>query len=277
MNHDGDRLTAPGRFVRYLGVDYRLQHMPGRWWISADHQVDESFVETGRRHFVKRLAHDDVLECYDLARPGTYRGLPVEVGSSESHAYVVISRDPRAVAEGFERDDHRSPPAKRIAFDDPGLAFTTTTTPVPMPWKVAHDWEQFAERLADALRDVTDHVFLIVHSEADPKRYVQFAGSPDRLHAEAPGEDVARGADEFQLRRWDWAAPEVSQPNWTASLRRPALTAEFLRLARNCAATLHEAYGITGPDELTYRAWHDPLGAPSAEVEFPVLGLDQRR
>ncbi|MCX2953685.1 hypothetical protein [Lentzea sp. NEAU-D7] len=99
--------------------------MPGKWWISSNDPVDESFTRTGRRTFVRRLAHDDVLDCYDLSRPGTYRGMPVEVSSSEPGGYVVTARDPKAAAEGFKRADHRSPPAKVIAFDDPQLRFTT--------------------------------------------------------------------------------------------------------------------------------------------------------
>lgn len=274
MNQNSDRLPVPGRFVRYRDVDYRLRHMPGKWWITSNEEVDESFTRKGRRTFVRQLAHDDVLDCYDLSRPGTYRGMPVEVSSSESHGYVVTTSDP--TAEGFERADHRSPLAKVIAFDDPQLRFTTTITPVPMPWKLAHDWDRFTERLADAVRDVTDHVFLIVHAKADPKRYVQFAGAPDRLYAEAPGTDVVPDADEFQLRRFDWAEPGSGQPNWTSSLRRPALTAEFLGLARSCTAALHEAYGITTPDELVHRAWHEPAGAEAVAVEFPGLGSASR-
>ncbi|MFD4669904.1 hypothetical protein ACFWNN_09225 [Lentzea sp. NPDC058450] len=269
-----NRLPAPGRFVRYLDVAYRLQHMPpGRWWITADHAVDESFVQKGRRTFTKQLAHDDVLDCYDLARPGTYRGMTVEVVGNTADEYVVTTRDPRAHAEGFQRRDHRTPMEKQIAFEDAELEFTTTLTPVLMPWTLAHDWEQFAERLADAVRDVTDGVFLVVHAAADPKRYVQFAASPDRLDAEAPGTDVVADADEFQLRRHGWTAPDVAQPNWTSSLRRPALTAEFVLLARCCVGALHETYGITSPEELRYRAWREPGGAPAVDVELPVLGL----
>ncbi|WP_253889621.1 TY-Chap domain-containing protein [Actinokineospora diospyrosa] len=262
-----------GRYVRYRDVDYRLQHSPGKWWITSNHAVDESFAQAGRRSFVKHLAHDDVLECYDLSRPGTYHGMPVEVVTDRPGGYSVTTRDPRATVEGFERADHRSPLEKLIAFDDAELRFTTTLTPVPMPWKIAYDWEQFSERLADTLREVTDRVFLIVHATADPKRYVQFAGGPDQLDAEAPGTDVVADADEFQLRRFDWAAPDVAQPNWTSSLRRPALTKELVLLARCCAATLHEAYGITSPDELRYRAWREPAGARATPVEFPALGL----
>ncbi|ANZ39812.1 hypothetical protein BBK82_30985 [Lentzea guizhouensis] len=270
MRHD--ELDVPGRLVRYRGVDHRLQHMPGKWWITADHAVDGSFVKKSRHTFVKQLAHDDVLDCYDLTRPGTYRGMPVVILSSEGRGYLVTTRDPRAHAEGFERDDHRSPLAKLIAFDDPRLRYTTTVTPVPMLWKIAYDWDGFTERLADAVRDVTGGVFLIVPAKADPKRYVQFAAAPDRLDAEAPGKDVVPDADEFQLRRFDWVAPDVAQPNWTSSLRRPALTAELVRLARRCSAALPEAYGITSPDELTYRAWREPAGAEVTAVEFPALG-----
>ncbi|MFJ7214959.1 TY-Chap domain-containing protein [Amycolatopsis sp. NPDC098790] len=262
-----------GRFVRYRDVEYRLRHSAGKWWIAADHAVDESFAKEGRRYFVRPIKHDDVLDCYDVSCPGTYRGLPVEVGQGAPGGYWVTAHDPRAVAEGFERADHRGPLQKHVVFGDPELRFTTTVTPVSMPWKVAYDWEQFTERLTDTFRDVTDGVVLIVHAAADPRRYVQFAGSPDRLYAEAPGTDVVADADEFQLRRFDWVAPDAGQPNWTSSLRRPALTAEFAQLARRCVAALRQAYGIVGPDELRYRAWRQPQGAEATAVELPGLGL----
>ncbi|MEU4807214.1 hypothetical protein [Actinosynnema sp. NPDC023587] len=273
MSTNNDRLPVPGRFVRYRDVDYRLQHSVNKWWITSNHAVDESFTQVGRRSFVKRLTHDDVLECYDLFRPGTYHGMPVEVITDRPGGYAVTTRDPRAGVEGFERADHRSPLEKLIAFDDAELRFTTTITPVPMPWKIAYDWELFNDRLADTLRDVIDHVFLIVHATTDPMRYVQFAGAPDRLYAEAPGRDVVEDADEFQLRRFDWIAPNVAQPNWTSSLRRPALTKELVLLAKCCTAALHEAYGIMSPDELCYRAWREPAGVRATPVEFPALGL----
>ncbi|MDX8052391.1 ABC transporter permease [Lentzea sp. BCCO 10_0798] len=132
---------------------------------------------------------------------------------------------------------------------------------------------QFTERLADTFRDVTDRVFLIVHAAADPRRYVQFAGEPDRLDAEAPAKDVVADADEFQLRRFEWVEPDVAQPNWTSSLRRPASTDEFAQLARRCVAALREAYGIVSPDELRYRAWCEPAGAEATAVQLPGLGL----
>ncbi|MFD9701685.1 hypothetical protein [Lentzea sp. NPDC059081] len=268
-----DDLRATGRFVRYHDVEYRLGHQAGKWWISSDHAVDESFTPKGRRHFVRPITHTDVLDCYDVANPGTYRGLSVEVSGNTTGGYWLTARDREAFTEGFERTDHRSPWQKLVASDDPELRFTTTVTPVPMPWKIAHDWNRFTERLSDAFRDVTDGVFLIVHAKADPRRYVQFAGAPDRLYAEAPGTEVVPDADEFQLRRFDWTAPEVTQPNWTHELRRPALTAEFLLLAEYCTAALRGAYGLISPDELTYRAWVQPMGSEATAVEFAVLGL----
>ncbi|MFD4636307.1 hypothetical protein ACFWN2_03265 [Lentzea sp. NPDC058436] len=260
--------------MRYRDVAYRLQHMPGKWWISSSEPVDESFVQKGRRSFTRQLAHDDVLDCYDLARPGTYRGMAVEVVTNTANEYVVTTRDPRAGAEGFERREHRAPLEKPIAFEDQELEFTTTLTPVPMPWKIAHDWDRFAERLADTFADVTEGVFLIVHAAADPRRYVQFAGGPRLLDAEAPGTDVVHDADEFQLRRFDWTPPDVAQPNWTSSLRHTAPANEFAQLARACVAALHEAYGIIGPDELQYRAWSERPGMATTAERFPGLGLD---
>lgn len=130
------------------------------------------------------------------------------------------------------------------------------------------DWADFEGRLRATLRSVTDRVFLIVASEADPTRYVQFAAEGDRLYAEAPGVDVVRDADEAALREAGWREPVDAGPNWTSELALPALTAEYAELAARCVVALRAAYRLTSPDELGYRAWRDPEPLPVGETWF---------
>lgn len=151
------------------------------------------------------------------------------------------------------------------------------------------EWDEFGERLASTFRQVSDRVFLIIASESDPARYVQFAGQSDRLDAEGPATDVVADADESVLGAAGWTAPSTAQPNWSSSLALPALTSEYAELAARCVVALRDAYGIESPDDLGYRAWREAEQMPegvtwSAEqidrldrgvdsLELPALGL----
>lgn len=128
------------------------------------------------------------------------------------------------------------------------------------------DWDDFGTRLASTFRHVSDRVFLIVASEADPARYVQFAGHDGRLDAEAPATDVVADADESVLSAAGWTAPTVAQPNWSSSLGLPALTSEYAQLAERCVVALRDAYGIDSPDDLGYRAWREAERMPEGET-----------
>ncbi|MFJ4223984.1 TY-Chap domain-containing protein [Microbacterium sp. NPDC089695] len=138
-------------------------------------------------------------------------------------------------------------------------------------------WEDFGDGLTAALRQVADRVFLIIASEGDPTRYVQFAGQPGRLDAEAPSIDVVSGARESVLVDTGWTPPGPAQPNWSSSLPRPALTDEYRALAQRCVAALRDAYGIESPDELAYRAWRDAELIPAGETwsEESIARLDR--
>jgi hypothetical protein len=142
------------------------------------------------------------------------------------------------------------------------------------------EWDEFGDRLASTFRQVTGRVFLIIASEADPARYVQFAGQDDRLDAEAPATDVVADADESALKESGWTAPNAAQPNWSSSLQLPALASEYKALAARCVVALRDAYGITSPDDLGYRAWREAERMPegvtwSAEqIERMDRGVD---
>lgn len=138
------------------------------------------------------------------------------------------------------------------------------------------DWSAFQSGLAQALAQVTDRVYLIIASEADPTRYVQFAGDPAALYAEAPDTDVVRDADVSVLADAGWTAPVPAQPNWTSPLARPALTAEYAALAERNVIALRDAYGVSSPDDLAYRAWREPELIPPGETWSPdqIADLD---
>ena len=124
------------------------------------------------------------------------------------------------------------------------------------------EWVAFGERLTEALREVSDRVFLIVHSRAEPLVFVQFASGEHELHAEA-----AAPVDGSGMAAAGWVAPSgIDPPNWTFAMPLPALTVEYSALASRCVVALRDAHGLPGPDGLVYKAWRDaegPSGDPS--------------
>ncbi|MBB5957296.1 hypothetical protein FHS29_004827 [Saccharothrix tamanrassetensis] len=131
------------------------------------------------------------------------------------------------------------------------------------------DWEAFGGGLTEALREVSDRVFLVVFSRADPRVFVQFAGGEHELHAEA----AAPSADPGRMAAAGWKPPTgIDPPNWTCSSPLPALTVEYAAIAARCVVALRDVHGLPGPDELVYKAWRDaewPSGAvPSAERDL---------
>lgn len=153
-------------------------------------------------------------------------------------------------------------------------------------------WGDLTHALAATFRDVSDRVFLIVMSASDPRRYVQLAGGPTLLHAEAPGADVVADADEDALHAADWDPPGPAQPSWSSELDRTADATELTALAARCVKALRHAYGLSGPSAMVYRAWRDPetmlpgetwsaerletYDRGSASLALPTLGLPSR-
>ncbi|QQQ74238.1 hypothetical protein IOD16_23910 [Saccharothrix sp. 6-C] len=116
------------------------------------------------------------------------------------------------------------------------------------------DWEAFGGGLTEALREVSDRVFLVVFSRAEPRVFVQFAGGEHELHAEAG----SPAADPGPLAAAGWAPPTGdAPPNWACTLPLPALTVEYAALAARCVVALRDVHGLPGPDELVYKAWRD--------------------
>ncbi|WP_146108308.1 hypothetical protein V5P93_002232 [Actinokineospora auranticolor] len=116
-------------------------------------------------------------------------------------------------------------------------------------------WDMFAGGLTEALREVSDRVFLVVFSRADPLKFVQFAGGEHELHAEAG----APPADTGRLAAAGWTPPiDNAPPNWACSSPLPALTAEYTAMTTRCVVALRDVHGLPDPDDLVYKAWRDP-------------------
>ncbi|MGA6164571.1 TY-Chap domain-containing protein [Amycolatopsis magusensis] len=142
-------------------------------------------------------------------------------------------------------------------------------------------WEAFGSGLTETLREVSDRVFLVVFSRAQPRVFVQFAGGEHELHAEA----AAPTADPGRMTAAGWVPPTGDDPpNWTFFLPLPALTVEYAALAARCVVALRDTHGLTTPDGLVHKAWRDaewPSSAtPSAErdpgenpLPLPWLGI----
>lgn len=305
-------MQKSGRYVRVGNTEYPLASPGGNWALWSPTPV-EGFRRIGNG-WVRNIAPHEQLECFRVAHHGTYRGIPVAVepsgDESDGRGSVRLdTRDPRAAEHGFERFGFERPEVqswlKFVPADDRDLVFTTTRTPEPMPWAASSadarpqrsvprpsaaqpsaaqpsdaqpsEWGAFTLRLITALRGVTERVFLIVSVDGDPLRYVQFAGDPDKLYAEAPGVDVVADADESVLRTAGWKEPGVTQPNWTSELPLPAYAIDFRELAERCVSALRHAYGVTSPDALAYRAWRDPEALPPIEERTPerLAGRDR--
>ncbi|WP_091030587.1 TY-Chap domain-containing protein [Microbacterium oxydans] len=285
-------MQKSGRYVRAGDTEYPLASPGGNWALWSPTPV-EGFRKIGNG-WVRNIAPDEQLECFRVAHRGTYRGIPVTVEPGGGALVRLDTRDPRAAEQGFERFGFERPELqswlKFVSADDRDLVFTTTRTPEPMPWAAStrdavaqrpvprpsdaepSAWGAFTLRLITALRGVTDGVFLIVSVDGDPLRYVQFAGDPGTLHAEAPARDLVADADESVLRAAGWNEPGAAQPNWTSELPLPAYASDFRELAERCVAALRDAYGATSPDTLVHRAWRDP---EQTSLEFPGLGPAQ--
>lgn len=133
------------------------------------------------------------------------------------------------------------------------------------------EWDAFTDDLVAALRTVRDRVFLIVAARHDDLAYVQFAGGPDDVAAEASG--AHPGARTGLLADHGWQQPRRGEANWLSPLLVPVTTAELRALADRCVAALRVAYGVKSPADLTYRAWREPQAAPRG-VTWPKKRYD---
>ncbi|MET4539497.1 hypothetical protein ABIE37_001269 [Arthrobacter bambusae] len=297
-NRPASTSLAAGTYAMYDGVEVRLDRK-GQGWELWTNERTVGFTSDERGRYVRRIAVGDPLEleCFRLEYHASYRGIDLAVGSAEGPVMAWTS-DSRSLAEGFKQVD-RGEYRKTIPLDDPDLRITTSRTPIAVPWatKPSNDgtpnWNDFRDRLVDTFRKTSERVILIIASDMDPKKYVQFAREAGRLEAEAPAADVVADAKEWVLSDAGWMRPGIAQPNWASSLALPALTTEYGAFAERCVAALRDAYGVANPDELRYRAWREAERMPEGEtwsakrvdrmdrgapvVELPALRLRRSR
>ncbi|MBW4716420.1 TY-Chap domain-containing protein [Saccharothrix obliqua] len=127
------------------------------------------------------------------------------------------------------------------------------------------EWSDFSGGLTRTLRDVGDRVFVVIYWQANPHKYVQFAGGKQELHAQAAGPDVVSQEDSGGMTAAGWEPPsEFDPPNWSFSLPLPAVAAEYSALAERCVVALRDACRLPGPDGLVYKAWRNG--------EWPLAG-----
>ncbi|WP_405164842.1 hypothetical protein OG203_06940 [Nocardia sp. NBC_01499] len=69
-----------------------------------------------------------------------------------------------------------------------------------------------------------------------------------------------------------WHQPDADHcDNWWYELPWPASSDGYRRLASRIVAGLRDAYGITEPSKLVYKAWNERDG--NREIELPLIGL----
>lgn len=141
-------------------------------------------------------------------------------------------------------------------------------------------WAELEARLPDALASLPADSFLIVCADAGTgdERYVQFMQFADRLDAQVVGEQVLppeqrlTAAGRALMASLGWIAPRPpdGSGNWETSLRWPARSGDYRRVAAMSVAALRDAYEVPTSDALVYRSWNENTRAP---VDLPGLGL----
>lgn len=283
-------LRTSGRYAVSDGAEYALVRLKGGWTLQSDHPEEGFTSRYGC--FVRPVTPGEPLVCFTITQAGVYQDMVVEVDVTGDGHLRLVTRDKRAVERGFVPLGFERPEIQdymlTVPLDEPALRLVTTREPTPAPWAQAPPvrtrgvlppgWGELTAGLAATLRDVGDRSFLIVSTRSDPRRYVQLAGGPDLVDAEAPGTDVVADADEDALRTAGWLPPGTAQPSWTSSLDRSSGESERTALAQRCVAALRHAYGVRGPSDLVYAAWRHPgAGDPGAtSLDLPDLGLPHR-
>lgn len=165
--------------------------------------------------------------------------------------------------------------------------------PAPPSASAALTWETFTEGLAQTLARLRGEEFLIL--EVVDGGYVQFAGDPEQLHAEAMSLQYIEGAAALatdarllaavrsEMGELGWQLPTElppelipegepyeGSPNYTMQWTLPIA---FKEAARCAVATLRRAYGAATPASLRYIAFaNDPYPSPSfPELQIPRI------
>ncbi len=142
---------------------------------------------------------------------------------------------------------------------------------------VTTDWDVFVHALAGCLARLPSRATLIL--VAPGNRYVQIQQFDIKLSAELTGdyylaEPISAAADRL-LRDIGWTAPVPAHDieNWSRTLLWPIPRSGLEDLARSVAVGLHEALGVSTPDDLRATGWSDSSG----DLDLSALGAMARR
>ncbi|WP_371201144.1 hypothetical protein [Microbacterium sp. BWT-B31] len=108
-------------------------------------------------------------------------------------------------------------------------------------------WQSFADRLVSTFRGLSARSLLIISAREDELRYVQFAGENDRIYAEASGAYPHTSKSAGVLASAGWTPGTNLAPNWSSTLRVPALTAEYTAFAGMSVLALRDSFDVTSP------------------------------
>jgi hypothetical protein len=144
------------------------------------------------------------------------------------------------------------------------------------------DWDTFEQDLALALPLLAERVRLTICWSTVPPVYVQIYSAPDRLWLRTGAGDVvgfqagSTDAEESQLdvRGWDPPATEPSGSHaWWTSLKFPAWSTDYERVASMLVGVLRDVRGVPAPTELEYRAERE-AEAPPLDEDFYEENLE---
>lgn len=146
------------------------------------------------------------------------------------------------------------------------------------------EWSEFAQRLGRELAGLDRDTILIVRERDESRHYVQAMREPDRLYAEAVGNNFLDGpllltpADEEVMSEAGWHPPAEPAPrNWWTELPPFAVAADNARLADMMVTALRDVQGVRRPSDLVYESFHR-LGTGLIELmDFGIPPADPAR
>jgi hypothetical protein len=137
----------------------------------------------------------------------------------------------------------------------------------------ADPWAEFENGLAAEIPLMREHDTVVLTHDG---YYVQLTQNAESLTAEAVSNAFLKGERRLtpeqneMLAKLGWNAPEPppGQENWWSELPWPAGSTAGREFARRITRTLRDVYGIPGPADLSYRAWHY---LTNEQLEWPLF------
>jgi SseB protein N-terminal domain len=146
------------------------------------------------------------------------------------------------------------------------------------------EWSEFAQRLGRELAGLERDTILIVREREESRHYVQAMREPDRLYAEAVGNNFLEGpllltlADEEVMSDAGWRPPADPAPrNWWTELPSYATAADHDRLADVMVTALRDVQGVRRPSDLVYESFHRHGSGLIELLDFGIETADPAR